>query len=135
MKKQILLATVTCLLALNCRANAAEVGINFPLNRIALQTNESVPVAVVRSDNAALAADTLAATVVGEDGSRMQFTFPVAFVALQEGTARATEHLNLNARFLRPGRYTLPIAVNGANASTPFEVYSHLRRSTYKLIN
>ena len=136
MKKQFFFIAATSLMASGSYAYAAEVALNFPLNRTVLQTNESVPIAVVRSDAAALAADSLTATVTGEDGGKMQFSFPVAAAAAAgDGGARATENFNLNARLLRPGKYTLQVGVNGVTAATPFEVYSHLRRSTYKLIN
>src|SRR6187431_390682 len=114
-------------LGFSAAAHAATLSLEFPLNRPALQTNESVPLIVVRSDVAALGADTLVATITGEDGSKMYFTFPVSAVALENGAAKATGHFNLDVRFLRPVNYTIQVAVNGATASAPFEVYSNIR--------
>jgi hypothetical protein len=122
--------TIACLFA-----SAVELAIKFPLNRVALQTNESVPVAVIRSNATALTADTLVATITGENGSKLRFTFAVPAVDVVNNSARNTQHFNIDARLLKPGNYILQVDVNGVTATTPFEVYSNLRRSTFKLIN
>ncbi len=116
-------------------AQAATVEIQMPLKRTAYQTNERIDLAVVRSDAQALAAGELAVTLTGDDASRMRFAFPVAAAAVQGKDARATEHVHLNGRLLRPGQYTVAVSVNGATTNAAFRVFSHVRRSSFKLIN
>ncbi|MGA2030697.1 MAG: hypothetical protein ABSG68_00440 [Thermoguttaceae bacterium] len=114
---------------------SAEVAIKLPLARAAYQTNEQIDLAVVRASSGPLLAGDLVLGVAGDDGSRAQCTFPVAAVPGRDGAARRTEHLHLNGRLLRPGRYAIRVAVDGAAATTPIELFSHLRQSSYKLIN
>ncbi|HWG03653.1 MAG TPA: hypothetical protein VG271_01440, partial [Beijerinckiaceae bacterium] len=116
-------------------AIAANVSIIMPLHRVAYQTNEWIDVSVVRSDAAAIPAGNLTLTVSGDDASKMVFTFPVKAIAVEGTDARATEHLHLNGRLIRPGKYTIEASADGASATTSIEVYSHLRRSTFKLID
>jgi hypothetical protein len=103
--------------------------------RSAFQTNERIELTVLRSHTIALPAGDLALTLRGEDGSRLSFTFPVARVEVAGGEARAAEHLYLNGWLLRPAKYTAEVVCDGATASVPIEVYSHLRRSDFRLIN
>ncbi len=116
-------------------AAAATLKILLPLGRTAYQTNEPIDVSVVRSDAQALPAADLAVILSSGDGSRMSFVFPVGPAAASGKGATATEHLHLNGWLLRPGRYTLTVTVHGATASTELDVYSHLRRSTFKNID
>ena len=116
-------------------AAAAKIAVLLPLNRVAYQTNEQIDLAVVRSDAQALLAGNLLLTVNGEDGSRLTFTFPVNAVPLLGNEARATEHLHLNGWLLRPGNYIVRAAVDGASGQTTFELYSHLRKSSFKLVD
>jgi hypothetical protein len=116
-------------------ANAAEVKVALPLPRTLYQTNEAIPVTVLRSDKAAIAAGTLTATLTADDGSKLVFNFPVGGVAVTGDSAMSTEHLNFNARLLRPGKYTLEVACDGATGKTAFEIYSHVRQSTFRLVN
>lgn len=112
---------------------AANVRLAFPLLRHAYQTNESIDLAVMRSDTQALPADSLTISLNGEDASTLTFTFPVKAVSLDGGNARATEHIQLNARLIAPGTYQITAAVNGAVAQDVIEVYSHLRKSTFRI--
>jgi hypothetical protein len=125
----------TWLLSLGMNAAAAELTLTLPLGRAAYQTNERIDLAVARAAaaNEALAAGELTLTVAGEaDGSALTFQFAVRAAAPgEDGTARATEHLHLNGALLRPGRYTLTVGCDGAEASAPLEVHSHLRRSSF----
>jgi hypothetical protein len=105
------------------------------LVRTAYQTNEWIDVSVVRSSPEALAAGDLTLAVAGADGSRLVFAFPVKAVAKTSGGARTTEHLHLNGYLLRPGKYTVEATVDGAKASTEIAIFSHLRKSDFKLIN
>ncbi len=130
----IILAPLAALMAAPAVA-APKIELGLPLGRNALQTNETIPLTVVRSDTAELTADTLTVTLTGEDLSSIVATFPAAAVPTVDGVARATEHLNLDVRQLRPGRYTVTVKTNGGSDSANIEVYSALRRSTYKLIN
>ncbi|MDB5300434.1 MAG: hypothetical protein JWO87_2097 [Phycisphaerales bacterium] len=131
----ILLAAVTGAWASASPAFAANVALVLPLHRTAYQTNEWIDVSVVRSDAGALAAGNLTLTLAGHDASKLVFTFPVRAADVQKAEARATEHLHVNGRLLRPGKYTLEAACDGATARAEIEVYSHLRRSDFKLID
>jgi len=123
-------------MAFGVSATAGEVELRMllPLDRTAYQTNESIPVAVLRSSAQALAASELAVALAGDDGSRMAFSWPLDAVPVAGNDARATEHLYLNARLLRPGRYSLEATANGATASAAIEVFGHVRKSSFKLI-
>ena len=116
-------------------AAAATLKILLPLGRTAYQTNEPIDVSVVRSDAQALPAADLAVILSSGDGSRMSFVFPVGPAVASGKGATATEHLHLNGWLLRPGHYTLTVTAHGATASTELDVYSHLRRSTFKNID
>jgi hypothetical protein len=113
----------------------SKVELKFPLVRTAYQTNEDIHLAVVRSAPQALAAGDLVVTLAGDDASRMSFTLAVPAAAPSGGEARATEHVYLAGRLLRPGRYAVEVAVDGETAKAEIELYSHVRRSTYKLIS
>jgi len=122
------------LIALNA-AHAAELKVVLPSGRAAYQTNEMIDVSVIVSDAGALPATELVLMVTSKDGSRMAFSFPVAAVPAGENGARAVEHYRLNARLLRPGSYEVQAACHGAAASASFELFSHVRRSTFRLID
>ena len=114
---------------------AAELRVLMPLGRVAYQTNEAIDLALVRSGKEALAAGELRLVLAGPEGSRATIAFPVAGAAVEGAEARRTEHLHLNARLLRPGRYTLEAACDGATASAEFSVHSHIRKSSFRLID
>jgi hypothetical protein len=113
----------------------AKLEIHQPLARTAYQTNEWISFAVVRSDTAALPATELALSLTGADGTRMTFSFALPAVAADGADARRTEHLHLNGWLLRPGHYTVEITAHGAKAATEFDLYPHIRKTSYKLIN
>jgi hypothetical protein len=123
------------ILALTLLPSAAPAGedaplaIQLPLGRVAYQTNEAIELALVRS-GAALQAGPLTLSLAAEDGSRVSASFPLA-----KGEVRATEHLRLNGRLLRPGRYALEVSVEGAKATREIELYSHVRQSPFRLID
>jgi hypothetical protein len=128
--------TLTALLAASAApAAAAELRFLLPLGRTAYQTNERIDLAVVRRDKVALPGGELVLKLQGDDASRLTFTFPAQKVEPAGGEARAVEHLYVNAWLLRPGRYTVEIACDGTSASQPLEIYSHVRRSSFRLIN
>jgi len=116
-------------------AAAATVELHFPLGRSAYQTNEAIHLAVVRADKAALAAGTLELTVTRADGSVLRFAFPAKAAAARDGEARATEHVHLNGRLLRPGAYTVAVACDGASAAGGFELHSHVRTSSFTIVD
>src|ERR1700733_14592055 len=118
---------VLAAVATSSSADAAQIQLLMPLGRAAYQTNEVIDLSVVRSDTHALAAGPLALSVTGADGSKMSFTFPVGAVALSGGSARTTENLHLSGWLLRPGKYTVDVASDGASASTAFAVYAAVR--------
>lgn len=107
----------------------SQMAIQLPLGRVAYQTNEAIELAVIRS-GPTLPAGTLWLNVAGEDGSKMAFSFPVS-----RGEGRSTEHLRLNGRLLRPGRYTVEAAVEGLKAAKEIELYSHVRQSPFRIID
>lgn len=114
---------------------AAELTLHLPLGRTAYQTNELIDVAVVRNSNAPLSAGRLALQLRSDDGSSMSFAFPVKASNPVDGKAQAVEHLRLNGWLLRPGNYSVSVESDGAKAETRFRVYSHVRRSSYRLIH
>jgi hypothetical protein len=116
-------------------AAAASLKLLLPLGRTAYQTNEQIDVSVVRSDAQALPAADLAVTLSGADGSRVSLVFPLGPAAAGVKGAMATEHLHLNGWLLRPGHYTLAATAHAATASAELDIYSHLRRSTFKNID
>src|SRR5580704_3587479 len=131
----ILLGAIAGVCGLVSIAPAAKVELVLPLHRVAYQTNEWIDVSVVRSDAAAVPAGNLTLTVTGDDASKMVFTFGVKAIAVEGKDARATEHLHLNGQLLRPGKYTVEASADGASATTNIEVYSHIRRTSFKLID
>ncbi|MFM8984485.1 MAG: hypothetical protein ACKONH_00235 [Planctomycetia bacterium] len=117
-------------------ARAAELAILLPLGRQAYQTNETIDVSVVRAAKEPLAAGTLSLEVAGADGSSLSFAFPIRAAAVgAEGEARATEHLHVDGRMLRPGKYTIRVAADAATAEAAIDVHSHLRESSFRIIS
>jgi len=134
------LAAALWLWHLPATAQAAEPAgpkaeIKLPLARTAYQTNEDIHLAVVRLGPDALPAGDLKLSLAAADGSNLAFRIPVAAVPKVGADARATEHLYLNARLLRPGAYTVKVDVDGAVTEQPIELYSHVRRTDFKLLN
>src|SRR5258708_519675 len=114
---------------------AATAQVVLPLGRAVYQTNEWIDVSVVRGGSEPLAAGDLVLSTTGADGSKLVFTFPVKAATVSNGRVQATEHLHLNGALLRPGKYTVEAAVDRAKALTSLEVFSHLRKSDFRLIN
>jgi hypothetical protein len=127
--------TAAAILGGTAPATAADVKIVLPRLRTAYQTNERIDLAVVRSGDKGLAAGDLVLTLRGEGGSALSFTFPAKGAHTASGPARAVEHLHFNGWLLRPGKYTIEAACDSAVGKTEIEVYSHVRRSSFKLIN
>ena len=117
------------------RGHGAELNLVWPQGRTAFQTNEQIGVSVVRSSPQGLAAAPLVLTLTGRDGSRLSATFAVPAVPIQGTEARSTEHLLVNGWLLRPGSYTVEAALEQARATAQIEVFSHLRQSSFRLIN
>src|SRR5262249_29473050 len=137
MKSSIIHAMVTGLLVLATArmSSAAELKILLPLGRTAYQTNEWIHLSVSRTADTALSVGELDLKVSGEDGSQLSFTFRAATAEAQGGKAHRIDHLHLNGWLLRPGKYTVEAACDGASARTAIEVFSHVRRSTFRLVN
>lgn len=123
------------ILAAAMQAQAAELKLLLPLGRTAYQTNETIRLAVVRSSAEALPAGDLVLSIASPNGSKLRFTFPVGAVPVAGKDARATEHLHLNAWLLRPGSYVAEAACDGATASAAFDLFSHVRKSDFRLVN
>src|SRR5262249_42692233 len=137
MKRTALLA---CLAAMNLLPNlpaaptpSAQLKILLPLGHVAYQTNEQIDLSVVRRSPNGLKKGTLDLTLTGADGTKLDFPFPVKASAGKP--ALATETLHLNGYLLRPGKYTVRVAADGAAARTGIEVHSHIRQSSFKLID
>ena len=113
----------------------AQLQIVMPLGRATYQTNEDIDLSAVRSADRALSAGPLVLSVTGADGSKMTFVFPVGAVPIRGASARTTEHLHLDGWLLRPGRYSVDVASDGATANTVFTVYSAVRKSTYRTVH
>jgi hypothetical protein len=119
----------------NPKKTTTRLKLLLPLKRKTYQTNERIDLAVVRRGPAALPATRLKLHVAGADGSRMDFTFPLAAAAVTGKEARQTEHLHLNGRLLRPGNYTVEVSAGGATDRAEIEVHSHVRKTPFKLID
>jgi len=116
-------------------AGAAELKLTFPQNnRKTFQTNERIDVSVVRSGEADMPAGTLTLALVGEK-SKMTFAFDLKGVTAADGKASATDHLHLNGWMLKPGKYTLEAAIGALSDAVEIEVFSHIRKSSYRLIH
>lgn len=133
--KRLLLLVLALAGILTTPVLAAQIKLMLPLERTAYQTNELIDLSVVRSDTAALPAGTLLLTLSDAEGSKLTFAFPVAAVPLLGNDARVTEQLHLNGNLLRPGQYTAHVSVDGAEGTIAFAVYSHIRKSTYRIID
>lgn len=127
--------TLAILLAASAARAEQSLQIVFVQGRANFQTNEIVEVAVVRSDVQALAAGELRVLLRGPGGSSGEFFFALPAAAVRDGKAQATAHLRYSGWLLKPGAYTLEAAVEGAAAQASFELFNHIRRSTFKLIN
>src|SRR5712691_4504375 len=114
---------------------AAQLKILLPLKRTAYQTNERIDLAVVRRSTNALPASKLKLNLTGADGSHLDFLFSLPAAAVAGREARQTEHLHLNGWLLRPGHYTIEASTDDARDKTDIEVHSHVRKSTFKLID
>jgi hypothetical protein len=113
-------------------ASAVEVRILLPLGRTAYQTNERIEVSVLRTSSEALPASQFKLTLAGDDGSRAALVFPSPPVAMGDKDARTTEHFYLNGALLRPGHYKLEVSVNDAQAAVEMDVFSHVRKSSFR---
>jgi hypothetical protein len=133
------LVAVSCLtihcIAFPTASAAAQMQIILPLERVAYQTNELIDLSIMRSSEQALPAGDLSLKVNGDDGSKLAFTFALPAANVEDKDARRTDHLHLDGRLLRPGRYSVEAMIGNLTASTSIEVYSHVRRSDFKLID
>jgi hypothetical protein len=107
--------------------------LRLPLGRVAYQANESIDITVLRSSTDALPATDLRLALGGADGSNLAFSWPLPAEA--PAAAAVPVHLRLNARLLRPGSYKVEVAAHGAVARQDFEIHSHVRKSSFRLID
>jgi hypothetical protein len=105
----------------------------LPLGRTAYQCNEFIPVSVLDRGAVSWPAGELVLALGGEDGSRLVFSFPEA--AAKAAGLGVIEHLRINGWLLRPGAYSLEASCGGRSSRTNITVWSHVRRSDFKLIN
>jgi len=120
-------------------ALAAELDLEFPQQRRTFQTNERIDVSVVRSGKTDLPAGELTLTLVGEQ-STMTFTFDVKAAKAVggpavNGAAHATTNLHLNGWLIKPGKYTLTATMGDASQMAVIEIFSHIRKSSYRTIH
>ena len=108
---------------------AAELKLMFPQNRKTFQNNELIQVSVLRTDDGALPAGNVTLVLTGE-GSTMTFVF-----GLKAGDGSATDNLHLNGWMLKPGTYTLTATMGGQKDEANFDVFNHIRKSSYKVIH
>ena len=137
MHRSISLALLAILLAMSVLSPtmAAELQLLLPLNRVAYQTNEWIPISVVRNDAAPLSAGMLELRLRSEDGSVVSVNYQLKAVPVVGNNSRATEHYQINGMLLRPGKYLAEVSADGATTSKALEIYSHVRKTNYKLIN
>src|SRR5262245_25894802 len=136
MKRSVLacLVVVVAVWLLLPLAAWAEVLILLPQGRTAFQTNEWIDVSVVRSEAKDLGGGAVTLTLAGADGSQVETSFKVEPV-VDKIKPSVTHHYHLNGWLLRPGKYKLTAAWEGQKASTDIEVYSHIRQSSFRLVN
>ncbi|HLX63835.1 MAG TPA: hypothetical protein VKX17_21365, partial [Planctomycetota bacterium] len=124
------------LFAAGARAGDVELKILLPQNRTAFQTNEWIDISVVRKSAQAIPAGPLALTLSGvEDGSKISATFAAPPASTDNKGFASTEHFHINGWLLRPGKYNVEADAHGATAQSQIDVFSHLRKSDFKLIN
>ena len=114
---------------------APQLRILLPLGRTAYQTNEMIDVSVARSDSAPLPAGDLALTLTDADSGGFLFRFPLTAIPVVGGEARATEHYHLNGWLMRPGHYRVSAAADDSTDQAEIDIYSHVRRTSFKLID
>jgi hypothetical protein len=114
---------------------AAALKLLFPLERTAYQTNEIIDLTVQRTAEHALAAADFTLALASTDGSQMFFVFPGKAVPAASSGATETLHLHLNGWLLRPGHYAVTVQADGSKASGSIDIFSHLRRSTFRNID
>ncbi|MFW5856917.1 MAG: hypothetical protein ACOCX4_03485 [Planctomycetota bacterium] len=134
MRKLAFAGMLALLLLVGARTAFAGEGealaLRFALGRDAYQTNETIPLVLLRTTEGGLEAGDLHLTIAGAGGSALSFTFP-----LPASDGPRAEHLNIDARLLRPGPYTVTVEADGADAEAAFEVCSHVRKSSYRIVN
>ncbi len=122
------LLSVLCLGPLLRADDASAPRLIFPLGRVAYQTNEMIDLSIVRASGATKNTTDLKVSLTSDDGSQIDLVFP--------GKSNdAVEHLQLNGHLLRPAKYSVKASIDGQQATASFEVYSHIRRSTFKTID
>jgi len=109
--------------------SAVELKLTFPQNRKAFQTNERIDVSLVRAGAGDLPAGNVTLVLSGEN-TTMTFVF-----GLKAGNGSATDHLHLNGWLIRPGSYTLTVTMGDATDKADIDVFSHIRKSSYRLIH
>lgn len=116
-------------------ASAAELKILLPQARTVFETNEWIDISLVRSATEALPAAPLTLKLQSTDGGAVNTVFALPAVAVRGADARATEHLHINGYLLRPGHYAIEATAHGATAKSEIDVYPHVRKSSFRVIN
>lgn len=115
-------------------AARAEIKILLPLGRTAYQTNEWIDITVVRGSPNSMPGGPLTMTLSGKDGSKIVTTFDAPPIE-QAKESIPVQHLHVNGWLLRPGKYTVEAAIENDKDSATIDVYSHIRQSSFKLVN
>src|SRR5262249_37375305 len=95
---------------------------------------EWIDVSVVRSEAKDLGGGAITLTLAGADGSQVVAAFPVEPL-VGKVKPSVTHHYHLSGWLIRPGKYKLTAAWEGQKATTDIEIYSHLRQSSFRLVN
>ncbi|MCJ8331440.1 MAG: hypothetical protein HRT89_07890, partial [Lentisphaeria bacterium] len=116
------------LLIFSCSLFATEI--LLPQNRAHFLTNEMIYVSVVRQAKV-LSANKLIVNLAGPHKSHMKLSFHIPASKNQF----RTEHIQLNAALMRPGKYQLKITADGNSTLKSFSVISHYNKSSFRTIN
>jgi len=115
-------------------AVASELKLTFPQGRSAFQTNELIGVSVVRTADGDLPAGNVTLVLEGEK-TKATIVFGLKAASAVDGNASATDHLHLNGWLIKPGNYTLTATMGDVADKADIEMYSHIRKSTYRTIH
>lgn len=129
-----LLLTLTAL-AIATPLARAEIKIHLPLGRTAYQTNEWIDLTIVRDSPSSMPQGPVTLTLSGQDGSKIVTIFDAPPPMEQGKESIPVRHLHVNGWLLRPGKYTVEAQIEKDKDAVTIDVYSHIRQSSFKLIN
>jgi len=119
------------ILVLNCFSQNLEI--IFPLKRTSFQTNELIYFSVVSNND--VLGNGLKVRIKGDDGSLLDSFFIPQFLTPGRNKSTKVEHFVINGSLLKPGHYTIEVEKDSQIAKKEFDIFSHIRRTSYKLID